>query len=103
VQVNGCLHLKSAVTQVSPTLLLVNPTWMDAGGFGDMQVIEVDADEPNAANALWLGDRVIYPTDYPRTQQRLRQHGIAVHGVDVGELIKAEGAVTCCSLIFNCE
>lgn len=101
VQVQGCLHLKSAVTQVSPTMLLVNPAWVDAGLFRDMQVIEVDAEEPHAANALLIGDTVVYPTSYPSTAQRLAQYGIQVHQVDVGELIKAEGAVTCCSLVFT--
>lgn len=101
VQVQGCLHLKSAVTQVSPMMLLVNPAWVDAGLFGDMQVIEVDSEEPHAANALLIGDTVVYPTSYPYTAQRLTQYGIQVHQVDVGELIKAEGAVTCCSLVFT--
>ena len=101
VQVQGCLHLKSAVTQVSPMMLLVNPAWVDAGLFGDMQVIEVDSEEPHAANALLIGDTVVYPTSYPYTAQRLAQYGIQVHQVDVGELIKAEGAVTCCSLVFT--
>ena len=34
---------------------------------------------------------------------RLRDAGIAVRTVDVSELQKAEGAVTCCSLLFKTE
>jgi N-dimethylarginine dimethylaminohydrolase len=34
-------------------------------------------------------------------QQALQAHGIAVTPVDVSEVVKAEGGVTCCSLIFD--
>jgi len=33
VEVNGCLHLKSAVTEVSEDTLLVNPNWVDSSAF----------------------------------------------------------------------
>jgi dimethylargininase len=101
VVMRGCLHLKSAVTQVAADTLLVNPAWVDAAVFGDRRVISVDPGEPAAANALLVGETVVYPASYPATQQRLAPAGIPVRTVDVSELIKAEGAVTCCSLIFS--
>ena len=97
----GCLHLKSAVTQVAGEVLLVNPAWVDAKLFPKMRRVEVDPVEPNAANGLWIDDTVIYPTAFPATRQRLEEQGIAVRGVDVSELAKAEAAVTCCSLVFS--
>ncbi len=103
VQVSGCLHLKSAVTQVAKDTLLINPDWVDAGRFGGMRQIAVHLSEPYAANALLVGETVIYPASYPRTQAQLKSCGIPLMTVDVSELIKAEGAVTCCSLIFQYE
>jgi len=103
VAVNGCLHLKSAVTQVAKDTLLVNRNWVDADAFGDMRLIEVDAAEPYGGNALLVNETVIYPTSFPRTRQRLAEHGIPLMLVDVSELAKAEGAVTCCSLVFQHE
>lgn len=103
VAVNGFLHLKSAVTQVAEHTLLINPAWIDASRFGDRQIIEIDPTESYAANSLLIGETIIYPTSYPRTRQRLEQAGIPVYAVDVSELIKAEGAVTCCSLIFQAD
>ncbi len=41
------------------------------------------------------------PACFPRTAQRLREAGIDVVTVDVSELQKAEGATTCCSLVFT--
>ena len=101
VPVAGCLHLKSAVTQVADRMLLVNPQWVDASIFGQFTVIDVDPDEPYAANGLLVGDRLIYPASFPRTRLRLEAHGVTVVPVDVSELQKAEGAVTCCSLIVT--
>ena len=97
----GCLHLKSSVTAVTDDLLLVNPAWVDASRFGSVRAIDVDPDEPHAANALLVGEAVIFPKSYPRTRARLSACGIAVTEVDVSELQKAEGAVTCCSLVFE--
>lgn len=101
VPVGGCLHLKSAVTRVGPQLLLINPAYVERHRFADMQFVEVDPDESFAANALLIGQELIYPASNPRTAQRLRQRGLTVRTVDVSELEKAEGAVTCCSLIFS--
>lgn len=101
VEVRGCLHLKSAVTQVSDNTLLVNPNWVDKELFSDVNFIQVDETEPFAANCLLIGDSVIYPTSFPKTQKRLEENGIKLVLVDADELAKAEGAVTCCSLILN--
>jgi len=100
VPVGGCLHLKSAVTEVAPGVVLVNPAWVDAAAFGDVRALEVDPDEPYAANGLLAGGRLIYPTSFPRTRRRLENAGVTIEPVDVSELQKAEGAVTCCSLVF---
>jgi dimethylargininase len=99
--VSGCLHLKSAVTQVAPNTVLVNPAWVDPRTFSDFDRIEIDPSEPFAANALVIGDAVVYPAAFRHTASRLDRAGIRIVAVDVSELAKAEGAVTCCSLILD--
>jgi dimethylargininase len=101
MEVSGCLHLKSAVTLVAEGIFLVNPAWLPAGAFGGMERIEVDPAEPYAANVLRLWDSVIYPAHFPRTHARLEQHGIQIVPMPCDELAKAEGAVTCCSIVFE--
>jgi len=101
VAVRGCLHLKSAVTAVAPGTVLCNPRWVDPEAFADIRILEVDPAEPHAANGLLVGDRVVYPVGFPATARRLAAQGIALAQVDVSELQKAEGAVTCCSLVFE--
>jgi dimethylargininase len=101
VPVEGCLHLKSAVTAVAPQTLLINRNWVPRDAFAHLTTIDVDDDEPRAANALLVGDTVICSAAFPRTRARLEQHGIRVKAVEVDELAKAEGGVTCCSLVFE--
>jgi dimethylargininase len=101
VVVRGCLHLKSAITQVAPETLLVNRDWVNAEMFRQFKLIDMHPSKPMAANVLLIGNQVLYPVGYPRTRERLEDHGIRVRTVDVSELAKAEGGVTCCSVVFN--
>lgn len=101
VAVNGCLHLKSAVTAVGDDTVIIDPQWVDPAVFPDTRAIEIAPRERGAANALRIGDQVIYPASFPQTRQRLEAAGVGVRVVDVSELQKAEGAVTCCSLVFD--
>jgi dimethylargininase len=101
VEVTGCLHLKSAATLIADGLLLVNPAWLPNDAFPDLDHLAIDPAEPLAANALRIGDTVVYPGHFPRTLDRIRQHGLRVATIDCTELAKAEGAVTCCSLIVD--
>jgi dimethylargininase len=98
-EVRGCLHLKSAVTALADDVLLVNPAWIDTAAFDGFTLVEVAPEEPSAANALRLADRVIAARAFPRTADRIAALGLQVELVDASELAKAEGAVTCCSLI----
>lgn len=101
VAVTGCLHLKSAATAIGPNAVLFNPEWVDEDVFGDIDLIRVHEDEPQGANALMIGDELVYAAEFPRTLERLAGLGYVVHTVAASELAKAEGAVTCCSLIVE--
>jgi dimethylargininase len=113
IEVRGCLHLKSAATAVADHALLANRAWIvpgdcadrgDKGGTGALEpfeVIDVDPREPGAANVVRVGDRLLSAAAFPRTRERLEARGFSVVTVDVSEIAKAEGAVTCCSLLFT--
>ena len=98
---HDCLHLKSAVTTVGEHVLLGNSAWVDRRELGDVDWIEVDAREPFAGNALCVNGGIIYPSAFVRTADLLRKRDIALDLVDASELAKAEGAVTCLSLLIG--
>lgn len=101
VAMRGGLHLKSAATQVNSDTLLINPDWVDRSSFRISQYVLVDPGEPQGANALHVGGAVVYPASCDRTRGRLENAGITVVTVDMSEIEKAEGGVTCCSLMVD--
>jgi len=52
-------------------------------------------------HALLVGETVIYQPAFPKTLLRLEAAGMHVRLLDQSELAKAEGGLTCCSLIFK--
>lgn len=102
IPVHGCLHLKSAVTRAGTGLLVANPAWVDPGLFTGWDVVPVDTREPHAGNVLWLGEATIVAEAFVRTNATLaRASDSRLIPVPASELAKAEGGVTCCSLILN--
>lgn len=101
IELHDCLHLKSAVTRADDQTLLINENWVNASRFENFHLIHIDPSEPQAANCLPVGESIIFPSVFPKTCEKLEKRGYNVVTVDVSELAKAEGAVTCCSLIIN--
>lgn len=101
VDLDGCVHLKTACTFVPPHYVLANPDWVDRRVFADVTVIDVDGDEPFAGNTLTLGGVTLVASSCPRTAAILHARGVITRAVDLSELAKAEGALTCSSLIVE--
>ena len=111
VPVTGCLHLKSAVTYIGRkqasgsratfAFLLANRAWFDTEPFTGFEWIDVDPEEPHAANALALASTVIFPASFTRTRARIEALGFHVAPLDISELQKAESGLTCSSLLFE--
>lgn len=101
VPVGHCLHLKSAATRVGRETVLVNPAWVDVRAFESLERLEIDPSEPFAANALLVGTAVVTAKACPRTRALLEDRGYDVRALDVSEIAKAEGALTCCSVIID--
>jgi dimethylargininase len=103
-ELRGCLHLKGAVTFAGPDVagapvLLFNPQAIDPAQFANVEPLSVESGEPEAANCLRAGGRLILPAGNSRTADRLRERGFELVEVNVSELQKAEAGVTCMSLI----
>jgi dimethylargininase len=103
VVTHDCLHLKTAVTEAAPGVLVLNPRWVDRAVFGTVDILEVDPTEPFAGNVLQVGGATISAAAFPRTIRRLEAAGVDVRPVDMSEFAKAEGGVTCCSIIYEVE
>lgn len=100
IPVVRCLHLKSACTALPDERLLVNPTCIDTVTLQGLHYLKVPPQEPEAANVLSVGSTVCLPAGFPRTAELIDQLGFVVQTVELSEYAKAEGGVTCLSLLF---
>jgi len=103
VRVGECLHLKSAATAINHRrpAVLVNADWIDPATFGGCEIVDVDPAEPDAANVLLVGSTILCAAEFPRTRRRLEERGFRTMAVAAGELAKAEGGLTCGSIVFE--
>lgn len=101
IEVKDCLHLKSAVSYLGDRTLLIDPDWIGEAAFESFRCLQRAPGEPGAANVLRVASTLLCSQSFPATEQRLLQAGYRVRSVPSDELAKAEGALTCCSLIIN--
>ena len=101
VTVTACLHLKSAATAIGDRTVLVNPAWVPAGAFEELDALAIDPREPYAANALRVGETLVYPSHFPARTSGWSAGASTSRSRSAAKLAKAEGAVTCCSLIIE--
>jgi len=101
ISISGGLHLKSGVTYLGNNMVLINPTWIPIEAFAKHEQIEVDPDEPMGANALPVGNRLLMSASYPRTAKRVEAHGLMPRLIDIGEFHRAEGGLTCLSILLS--
>jgi dimethylargininase len=62
--------------------------------------IVVEADEAYAANTLWVNDRLLVPNGFPDTCNKLTALGLEIIELDMSEVRKMDGGLTCLSLRF---
>jgi dimethylargininase len=61
----------------------------------------VPAAETYAANVIAIGNHAVVAAGYPRTHEALRRAGFTLHPVPVSEVRKADGSLTCQSIVVT--
>jgi dimethylargininase len=100
IPVSGGLHLKSSVNCVAAQTLIITPEFAEISAFDRYRKIVVDAGERYAANTLWLNDCLLMPTGFPKTRGGLARRNAAIIELDVSEVRKMDGGLTCLSIRF---
>jgi dimethylargininase len=99
--VRGVLHLKTACTALDAETLLVHPPAVDLHRVAGARLLAVPPEEAEGANVVRAGDTLLVSAQAPRTADLLAAAGYALRTVDVSELAKAEGGLTCLGLLFE--
>jgi dimethylargininase len=94
------LHLKCVCARLADDTVLVADGALDAAIFAGARVVRAPAGESYAANALAIGEAVLVSDGYPGTAVAIDAAGFRVIPLPTSEVRKADGALTCLSILF---
>jgi dimethylargininase len=101
VEVRGSLHLTTACSAIDRETVLLNARWIDADVFARFWVLHVPEDEPWAASTLRVQDTLCVEAGAPRTLSLVARHCAQVEALEISEFRKAEGSLSCLSILFG--
>ena len=100
VRVGAGLHLKSGVNDLGHGAIIVTRILASDAAFRPFRRIILDPDEAEAANVLSINGRLLLPAGFPSVRRRLEALGRPVLELDVSEVRKMDGGLTCMSIRF---
>jgi dimethylargininase len=96
----GVLHLKCVCSPLGEDRVLLAEQSISPEVFR-ADIVWVPASETYAANAVAIGRHVVVADGHPRTSEALAAAGFTVHAVPTSEVRKADGSLTCQSIVFG--
>lgn len=100
IPVETGLHLKSSINYLGNNTLIVTKDFENNADFKRYDKIVVDDTEAYAANTLRVHNRLLTPQGFPKTRQKLESLGLDVREMDMSEVRKMDGGLTCWSIRF---
>ena len=100
VMVGAELHLKSSVNELGRNTLLITEALAGHKAFKTFKKIVLDPGEEYAANTLRVNDNLIMPAGFLSVRKKLSELGLPIVELDVSEVHKMDGGLTCMSLRF---
>ena len=101
IPVGAGLHLKSGINYLGKNTLLLTEDFAAIKLFSGFEQIQLSAEEAYAANTLAVNDHLLTPKGFPKTRERLDALGMPIIELDVSEVAKMDGGLTCLSLRFG--
>ena len=100
VTVGAGLHFKSSVNYVGKNMLLVTSDFAAKDQLKGYEQILLDSAESYAANTLLVNEHLLVPAGYPAARRQLETLGLKMIELEVSEVRKMDGGLTCMSLRF---
>ena len=95
----GVLHFKSFCSPLGDDTVLVAEGAISPATFTGARVLLAPAAERHAGNAVVVGSTVLVAAGAPATQALVAAAGFTAVPVDTSEMRKADGALTCLSIV----
>jgi dimethylargininase len=96
----GVLHLKCVCSPLGGDRIALAEKSIPADTFA-AEVVWIPASERYASNMVAIGAHAVVAEGYPRTHEALTRAGFTVHPVPVSEVRKADGSLTCQSILVS--
>jgi dimethylargininase len=100
VTVGAGLHFKSSVNYVGKNTLLVTSDFTALAPLKEYDQMVLDRAESYAANTLLVNEHLLIPAGYPKTYEQLKTLGLNMIELEISEVRKMDGGLTCMSLRF---
>ncbi len=100
VTLEKVLHLKTGVNYLENNTYLVSGEFIEKEEFKNARQIIIPKEEAYAANCIWVNDKVIVPTGFPKVAEAVQAAGYEVILTDTSEYRKLDGGLSCLSLRF---
>ncbi|MGB2581957.1 MAG: arginine deiminase family protein [Thermoplasmata archaeon] len=94
------MHLKSYITYLARDTVVATRAYACDPSLAGMNVLVVPRGDEYAADTLTIDDTVLMPAGRERAHELVREAGFKVIVLDMSEIEKCDGAMTCLSLIF---
>ncbi|GAB4187974.1 MAG: arginine deiminase family protein [Calditrichia bacterium] len=96
IPVKEGLHLKSGANYLGDHIFISTPALSDF--FSEYTVILTEPNEEYSANCLHINGTLLFPEGYPKTAEKCIKEGFRLQLLDVSEIRKMDGGLTCMSL-----
>jgi dimethylargininase len=100
LQVSSGLHLKSSVNYAGNNTLLATEGFAGHKAFAGYNKIIANRAEEYAANVLWINGHLLIPKGFHDTKTKLKKLDVNIIELDVSEIRKMDGGLTCLSIRF---
>lgn len=100
VPLHDILHLKCVCSRLDEETMLLAEGSIAPEVFRNVRIIRVPAAEAYAANCLGVNGMILMPAGFPVTRRAIEDVGFRVVELDQSEIRKADGAMTCMSILL---
>ena len=101
VEVLFGLHLKTSVTYLGNNILVLDPSSLDTHPLREFKWVEISRPNRYAANCLAIGDTVLMSKGSNEVADKIHEEGFKTLELDISEFEKADGGLTCLSIMLK--
>jgi dimethylargininase len=101
VKVLRGLHLKTSVSYLGNNILVLNPSSIETNPLHGFKWIETNSSNLYAANCLAIESQVLISKKSNAIVDKIHKEGFKTLKLNISEFEKADGGLTCLSIIFS--